>query len=70
MIGIELDRPCGELVARGLAAGLLLNVTADTVLRLLPPLNLKDAEADVLIDGVCSLIKSFLRAAAGTALAT
>ena len=70
MIGIELDRPCGELVARGLAAGLLVNVTADTVVRLLPPLNLRDAEADLLIDGVCGLIKSFLRAAAGTALAS
>ena len=38
MIGIELDRPCGELVKRALDAGLLINVTADNVVRLLPPL--------------------------------
>ena len=38
MIGIELDRPCGELVRQALAAGLLINVTHDTVIRMLPPL--------------------------------
>ena len=37
MIGIELDRPCGELVRQALAAGLLINVTHDTVIRMLPP---------------------------------
>ena len=41
MIGIELDRPCGELVQRALDAGLLINVTADNVVRLLPPLVIK-----------------------------
>ena len=65
MIGIELDRPCGELVERGLEAGLLINVTADTVVRLLPPLNMKDAEVQLLIDGVSGLIRTFLTA--GTA---
>jgi acetylornithine/N-succinyldiaminopimelate aminotransferase len=60
MIGIELDRPCGDLVERGLEAGLLINVTADTVVRLLPPLNMKDAEVQLLIDGVSSLIRTFL----------
>jgi acetylornithine aminotransferase len=69
MIGIELDRPCGDLVVRGFAAGLLINVTADTVVRLLPPLNLKDREVQLLIDGVAGLIKSFLNAgAAATAV--
>ena len=38
MIGIELDRPCGELVNRAMAQGLLINVTVDSVIRLLPPL--------------------------------
>ena len=69
MIGIELDRPCGELVVRGLDAGLLINVTAETVVRLLPPLNLKDAEVTTLIDGVSALIKIFLNAATETAVA-
>ena len=62
MIGIELDRPCGELVERGLEAGLLINVTADTVVRLLPPLNMKDAEVQLLIDGVSSVILTYLTA--------
>ena len=69
MIGIELDRPCGDLVMRGFEAGLLVNVTADTVVRLLPPLNLRDSEVQILIDGVASLIKSFLTTDAVTAVA-
>ena len=69
MIGIELDRPCGDLVLQGFKAGLLINVTADTVVRLLPPLNLKDAEMHLLIEGVAALIKSFLSVAADTAVA-
>jgi acetylornithine/N-succinyldiaminopimelate aminotransferase len=60
MIGIELDRPCTDLVKRGLEAGLLINVTADTVVRLLPPLNMKDAEVRTLVDGVGGLIQAFL----------
>ena len=60
MIGIELDRPCGELVGRALEAGLLINVTADKVVRLLPPLILTDEEADELVSGVASLIRDFL----------
>jgi len=61
MIGIELDRPCGELVGRALDEGLLVNVTADTVVRLLPPLVLGDDEAQRLIDGVSGLVESFLQ---------
>ena len=68
MIGIELDRPCADLVIRGFEAGLLVNVTADTVIRLLPPLNLKDAEMHTLIEGVVVLIKTFLSARADTAV--
>ena len=46
MIGIELDRPCGALVRQALEAGLLINVTMDTVVRLLPALVITEAEAD------------------------
>ncbi len=60
MIGIELDRPCAELVLQGLEQGLLINVTADKVIRLLPPLILSDAEADRIAEGVARLVKEFL----------
>jgi acetylornithine aminotransferase len=60
MIGVELDRPCGELVGKALAAGLLINVTADKVIRLLPPLIMSNVEADLLIDGLSKLIKDFV----------
>jgi acetylornithine aminotransferase len=60
MIGIELDRPCGELVGRALAAGLLINVTAERVIRLLPPLILDEAEADQLVDTLSGLVAEFL----------
>jgi acetylornithine/N-succinyldiaminopimelate aminotransferase len=62
MIGIELDRPCGDLVKRGLDAGLLINVTADKVVRLLPALVMTDAEAAELVAGLVVLIKDFLGA--------
>jgi acetylornithine/N-succinyldiaminopimelate aminotransferase len=60
MLGVELDRPCAELVARGLAAGVLVNVTAERVLRLLPPLILGDAEADDLVTRVAGIVRAFL----------
>lgn len=56
MIGIELDRPCAGLVAKALEGGLLLNVTAESVIRLLPPLILSDAQADTIIEKVVGLI--------------
>jgi acetylornithine/N-succinyldiaminopimelate aminotransferase len=59
MIGIELERPCGELVPRALEAGLLINVAADKVIRLLPPLILDDAQADLLVTTLCGLIEDF-----------
>jgi acetylornithine aminotransferase len=57
MIGIELAEPAPDLVARALAAGLLLNVTQERVVRLLPPLVLSDAEADEVVDRVVTLIR-------------
>jgi acetylornithine/N-succinyldiaminopimelate aminotransferase len=60
LIGIELDRPCKELMQRALDAGLVINVTADNVVRLLPPLVLNDEEADTLIDKLSGLIREFL----------
>ena len=59
MIGIELTRSCGELVDRALNEGLLINVTADTVVRLLPPLVMSDAEATELVHKLGALIKGF-----------
>jgi acetylornithine/N-succinyldiaminopimelate aminotransferase len=60
MIGIELDRPCSELVARALRVGLLINVTAERVVRLLPPLILTDKQADLIVKQVSDLIRDFL----------
>lgn len=60
MIGVELDRPCGDLVKRALAEKLLINVTADKVVRLLPPLVINQAEAEQLVDTLAKLIKQFL----------
>ena len=60
MLGIELDRPCGELVGRALEEGLLINVTADNVVRLLPPLIMSDLEAEQLTNQLGNLIEDFL----------
>lgn len=60
MLGIELDQPCGELVELALAEGLLINVTAGQVVRLLPPLTLTDQEAEHLISQLSQLIKCWL----------
>jgi len=60
MIGIELDRSCGDLVAQALAAGLVLNVTADRVVRLLPPLILSREQAQLLLDRLIPLIEARL----------
>ncbi len=59
MLAVELDRPCGELVLRALERGLLINVTAERVIRLLPPLILADAQADRIVDEVAALVRSF-----------
>jgi len=62
MIGVELDRPCADLVKRALVAGLLINVTAEKVVRLLPPLVMSDAEGAELVAALVPLIKEFLAA--------
>lgn len=59
LLGIELDRDCGELVKHALAEGLLINVTAGRVVRLLPPYILTDAEADTIVEAVSSLVQRF-----------
>jgi acetylornithine aminotransferase len=61
MIGIELDKPCGDLVKLALAKGLLTNVTADNVIRLLPALTMSQDEAQQMLDILCPLIKDFLQ---------
>ena len=61
MIGVVLDRPCGELVRRALDRGLLINVTAGSVIRLLPPLIFTDAEADELVATLVALVTDWLR---------
>ena len=60
MIGIELDRPCGELMQRALEQKLLINVTAGSVVRLLPPLILDEEQVDEIVSVVGELIESFL----------
>ena len=60
MIGIELDRPCGDLVKQALDAGLLINVTMDNVVRLLPPLVMKEAEARQVLSILLPLVRDFL----------
>jgi acetylornithine/N-succinyldiaminopimelate aminotransferase len=59
MIGIELDTPCTDLTTQALAQGLLINVTAERTIRLLPPLILDDAEMNVLCDALIRLITEF-----------
>jgi len=59
MIGIELTRPCGELVKTALKQGLLLNVTSDRVVRLLPSLAIKQNETEQIVNMVSTLIKEF-----------
>jgi acetylornithine/N-succinyldiaminopimelate aminotransferase len=60
MIGVELAKPCGVLTQRAADAGLLISVTADNVVRLLPPLIINEAQADDVVALLVPLIKSFL----------
>jgi len=60
MLGIELDRPCGVLLNRAAEAGLLLSVTADRVIRLVPSLILTADEAAQIVGILCPLVKRFL----------
>jgi acetylornithine aminotransferase len=61
MLGIELDRPCAALLGRAADAGLLISVTAERVVRLLPALILHRDEAEQIVAILCPLIKEFLR---------
>jgi acetylornithine aminotransferase len=60
MLGVELDRPCGVLMTRALQAGLLISVTADRTIRLVPPLIITADEIDEIVARLCPLIKGFL----------
>ena len=63
MLGIELDRPCGVIMNQALEAGLLLSVTADSVIRLVPPLIITTAEADEIVAILAPIVKKFLASA-------
>ena len=60
MIGIQLDRPCAELVGAALTQGLLINVTAESVIRLLPPLIISEAQVQQIVDTLDLLIRDFI----------
>ncbi|WP_404299553.1 aspartate aminotransferase family protein [Alicycliphilus denitrificans] len=60
IIGVELDRPCGVLIDRAADCGLLLSVTADRVIRLVPSLTLTRAEADEIVALLTPLVQAFL----------
>ena len=60
IIGVELDRPCGALIDRAADAGLLLSVTAERVIRLVPPLILTTADADEIVALLKPLVQAFL----------
>jgi acetylornithine aminotransferase len=61
MLGIELAKPCGALVQRAVDAGLLISVTADSVVRMVPSLTLTRTEADEIVAKLCPLISQFLK---------
>lgn len=63
MLGIQLNKPCSPIVAQALAAGLVINVTADSVVRLLPPLIYTKAHAELLLDILIPVIENFLKTA-------
>ena len=60
MIGVELEQPCSVLTTRAAEAGLLISVTADSVIRLVPPLIITEAEADEIVSMLVPLVKKFL----------
>jgi len=59
LIAIELNQPCKELASKGLKKGIVLNITADNVVRLLPPLIITDEESNMIVERVCELVESF-----------
>ena len=64
IIGIEFERPCGALVGLALEAGLVINVTAENVVRVLPPLVMSEAEARMMVERFVTVVRSFLATAA------
>jgi acetylornithine/N-succinyldiaminopimelate aminotransferase len=70
MIGVDVGRACGELVRQALDAGLVINVTADNVIRLLPPLVMTEAEGRMVVERLAPLVRAFVeRASEPTAAA-
>ena len=69
MIGVELPQACGELVRQALEAGLVINVTSDNVVRLLPPLVMSEAEGRMVVERLAPLVEAFLARSAETAAA-
>ena len=61
MLGVDLSKPCAELVQRCVDHGLLISVTADTVIRLVPPLILTTQEADEIVSLLCPLVSALLK---------
>ena len=61
MLGVELTIPCSELVGRAADHGLLISVTADSVIRLVPSLIMSCAEADEVVSILCPLVKQLLQ---------
>jgi acetylornithine/N-succinyldiaminopimelate aminotransferase len=59
MIGVELNKPCRSLYTEALKHGLIINVTADSVIRLLPPMIMTDQEAQQVVSILAPLIKDF-----------
>jgi len=61
MIGIQLDKPAADVVNLALEQGLLVNVTADTTIRLLPPLILTDGEANQLVGQLAAIVNEYTK---------
>ncbi len=64
MIGVELDRPCGEIVKMALARGLVTNVTAENVIRILPPLVMSEVEGRQVVERLAPIVREFLEQSA------
>jgi acetylornithine/N-succinyldiaminopimelate aminotransferase len=62
MMGIELDRPCADIAKQALAAGLLVNVTNERVIRLLPPLIINAEQIEMVVNMLAPLVRGFLQA--------
>ncbi len=64
MIGVELDRPCGEIVRMALAHGLVTNVTAENVIRIMPALVMNEVEARQVVERLAPIVREFLEQSA------